>query len=175
MSRQNYVRRPWVNYWQQIRYDDKQVDQQCKLIRNLVASMDLGLPGFNLYDSRFKRNEHRDPREPITGREAYLEWVAAWKETYRELSECIRELKSQRKLRKFLEIREKIEKFTGDNRPNLEQLSSNTYGRVNPTIDALRISAQIMLNARAIGKLASAQLRQRAKEQAQREEAPLAA
>jgi hypothetical protein len=73
------------------------------------------------------------------------------------------------KLVKFLEIREKIEKFTGDNRTNLDQLNTNTYGRVNPTIDALRISAQIMLNARAIGKLASAQLRQRAWEARQRE------
>jgi hypothetical protein len=167
MARQNYVRRPWVNYWQQIRYDDKQVDQQCKLIRNLVASMDLGLPGFNLYDSKKGRKDGTP--FPTNGREAYLDWVKEWKATYQELSECIRDLKSQRKLVKFLEIREKIEKFTGDNRTNLDQLNTNTYGRVNPTIDALRISAQIMLNARAIGKLASAQLRQRAWEARQRE------
>lgn len=163
-----YVRRPWINYWDSIRYDSKNLDQQCKLIRNQVASMDLGIPGFKLYDSHFQKNERMEPREgQLTGRERYLEWVADWKQTYAQLSQCIRDLKSQRKLKGFLEVQDKIEKFVGSNLSNHDQLSTNTYGRVNSTVEALRISAQIMLNARAIGKLASAQLRQQAYEKRQ--------
>jgi hypothetical protein len=162
MSRTIFVRRPWVNYWQVIRYDESKVDQQCKLIRNQVASMDLGVPGFKLYDSHFQRNG--EARKDVSGREKYLEWVQDWKQTYAELSQCIRELKSQRKSAGFQAVKEKIAKYASDsgvNMPYLEQFSDNKY-RVERTIEALRISAQIMLNARAIGKLASAQLRQRA-------------
>lgn len=159
MSRNNFVRRPWVNYWQSIRYDKKDLDQQCKLIRNLIASLDLGLPGFKLYDSHFTRSGA--PRKETSGREKYLEWVKEWKATYAELSQCIRDLKSQRKLDGFLAVRDKIAKFTGSNLSNHDQLRENTF-RVDQTLDALRVSAQIMLNARAIGKLASGQLRQRA-------------
>jgi hypothetical protein len=162
MTNTVYVRRPWVNFWQDIRYDRKQLDQQCKLIRNLVASMDLGIPGFKLYDSYFKRNEHRDPRTPLpSGRERYLEWVAEWKKTYAELSQCVRDLKAQRKPEGFRAVQSKITELTGSNQPYLEQKQSNDF-RVRQTLEALRISAQIMLNARAVGKLASAQLRQRA-------------
>ena len=165
MSRPNYVRRPWVNYWEAIRYDKKELDQQCKLIRNQVCSMDLGLPGFNLYDSAFEKTDRwRKPRDPVpTGRERYLEWVTDWKKTYAELSSCIRDLKAQRKPANFAKIRDKIKSMEGDNRPLLEQTMSNRNNRVEPTLDALRISAQIMLNARHIGKLASSALRQRAK------------
>jgi hypothetical protein len=163
-KRSNFVRRPWINYWESIRYDTKNLDQQCKLIRNQVASMDLGIPGFKLYDSYFEHDERMRPRHRPTGREAYLEWVADWKNTYAELSQCIRDLKAQRKLKGFLAVRDKIERFAGSNASNHDQLSQNTYSRVNPTLDTLRISAQVMLNARAIGKLASAQLRQRAYE-----------
>lgn len=168
MSRHNYVRRPWVNFWQEIRYDDAKLDQQCKLVRNLVASMDLGIPGFKLYDTHFCRDENRRPRKEITGREAYLEWVAEWKKTYAELSQCLRELKYQRKMKGFREVQSKIIRFAGSNLSDYDQFIYNR-SRVRSTIDALRISAQIMLNARAIGKLASAQLRQRAQEKRQLE------
>lgn len=171
MSRNNYVRRPWVSYWDTIPYDNKNLEQQCKLIRNLVASMDLGNPHFKLYDSHFAHDERRRPRTPISGRERYLEWVAAWKETYKALSQAIRDLKSQRKLKHFCEVRDRIPSLAGSNSTMEDQRRVNLHGRVEPTLDALRISAQIMLNARFVGKLASSQLRQRAYEQSQLKEA----
>ena len=164
MTNTVYVRRPWVNFWDELPFDQKNLDQQCKLIRNLVASMDLGVPGFKLYDTHFKRNEWKDPRTPLpTGRERYLEWVGEWKSTYAALTKCVREMKKQRSSQGFQAVQDRIVALTGSNLPYHDQKWSNDQ-RLRQSLESLRISAQIMLNARAIGKLASAQLRQRAYE-----------
>ena len=78
----NFVRRPWVEYYENILKTNDKLDQQCKLIRNQMASMDLGNPHFKLYDSHHEGRTGRLREELPTSRERYLEWVADWKYHY---------------------------------------------------------------------------------------------
>jgi hypothetical protein len=140
-----YVERPWVDYFDKIKTSNDKLDAQCKLIRNQIASLDLGNPHFKLFDSYHKVNKHAmrgEPRERPDSRTLYLEWVADWKQTYRKLSETIRALKVG---------------FKNAQRSN----DASEQNRAFVALTALRRSAQVMLNARYNAKLASAELRRR--------------
>lgn len=167
----HYVRRPWINYFDKLIHSNDQLDQQCKLIRNQIASLDIGNPSFRLYDSYYDRNNQRRATKP-SSRELYLEWVADWKRTYSLLSDTIRSLKHQRHREGFRRVREDVAK-NNKSWGNLadEELFLRNQSRVRVALDALKIAAQVMLNARYVAKLASAELRRRRVEQALREAA----
>lgn len=155
-----YVERPWVEYFESLKYSNKSLEQQMKLIRNQAASLDLGNPHFKLFDSHFNRN--RDPRERPDSRTAYLEWVVDWKRTYNKLSETIRALKAQRKFKGTAahETRLKRDNPNWDN-ASIGELHDRNNDRIREAMPALKRAAQVMLNARYNAKLAAAELRRR--------------
>ncbi len=158
-----YVRRPWVDYFDSLVHNDAQLDQQSKLLRNQIASLDLGNPHFKLYDSHFQRNGV--PRERPSSRESYLEWVADWKRTYGKLTTLVRALKTQRGRAGFGKVEELLRK-ENPKLGNQERESVFYWNerRLMNMLETLRAGAQVMLNARFNAKLAAAELRRRAHE-----------
>lgn len=149
-----YVYRPQVNYFEQIKFTNKQLDQQCKLVRNQAASLDLGNPHFKLFT-------YSDTPD-LSSKERYLDWVKDWKSTYALLSDCIRGLKSQRKFSATIALEEKLVKVNPQ-WSNLTEgdLHTSNLSRIAHSKLELKRAAQVMLNARYNAKLAAGELRRR--------------
>lgn len=131
----SFINRPWLITFKsavattknQINSPARALDQVHKLVRNFAVSIDIGGASIRHVPVIDSAAGHPLNITALSGKERYLIWVKRWKVFYRELSDFIRWCKQQVK-QKIMDASELLR---------------------------LKESAQVMLNARRLGKLAS--------------------
>lgn len=168
-----FINRPFMSSFNlsRVAYSEKHMDQFHKLVRNFVASLDLGCPSakhVSTYDGH--------AIDKITEHERYLIWVKAWKQIYRELSKIIRQYKTYRRTVRFPKLT--YDQSTSWALNNLTTNLTAEQGLASMSerhLKRLQETAMVLLNARYNAKLASAERVRRIQAQMAKELDALAA
>lgn len=150
-----HLNRPWLKSFRfEQALTHNRVDQIHKLARNFAVSIDLGCPSVKHVAYHYEIND--DTYALLNDKERYLLWVSQWKLIYAELTGLIRLFKKMRKTLNFPHKDHRLQTFLGSNFKNASEQSEDALRSLaHRQLPRLAETAQVLLNARYLGKMAS--------------------